>query len=1100
MRPVTGFITDRRATVVVWLVLIAAMTSVSFAAPQSISITKIGVDAVNTGSLRFGDAEVELRGRGQGIDKKYDNILYAYGTCSGNLDVRAHIASITDTVGNSQSGILIRTDTTVDAACVALVHSMNVGTLAYYRSTANTPSKSITVSALPARFLRIVRKGDKFSFFYKFQADSAYRQFPTSYSVKLASMVYGGVMMASGVPLNTTATDFDSIAGLDVKADTAANRCQPVLWNFNGTTPLGTLGFREIKYWMLDTNKYIRTISPGGADSIAHIRTPAFAARRSSDTLAFSWDLFVDRDTAPGLEEYALYSNESMTIDDRAEIVTVGELIASKAGITVGHNAALSSSIHSGGFLILYPRSTITGNVMCGATVFIDTQSSILGTVIENQMPKFPVIAQKSISVGSTSITVNPNDSLALSPGNYNEIHVYANAKLRLSRGAYNCNRFFLEPDVKLYIVADSLRRIDVNVQTEMHFGDRDKMILSDTTMFRYVHFYGNQTAAMGFGTNVRVFGYFSLPLSNVTIESRGLYIDGGIAAKKITLRPDVQINFRGTQPRNDIVTTVIYPNDTLNDYYSLRFTIHRCFGTDTLKDFVFLHRDTVIGRGSDNEITPARKWLRFFVQFPPLPSIKATIYYDDGYGKMPIIDSVRVAPASFTSMAFNFLTGFGVEQHQVRLDNIAVSCVAQPCPEIVVIRQPSDTTVYEGVSAQFSCVIDTVLPAIYQWYKNGGAIPVTNAPRYRLMHADIADNGSAFSCRIVTECDTVMTRAAFLTVLPCAEPQILAQPASCTTSVGGSATFTVNAAGVGLTYRWTCNNRDTLVTLLPSLTLTSVTAEKNLDQFQVIVKNGCGKIAVSNPAVLWVRGVLPCKIKIQPRPDTLEENEIYSTGIVMSCQNGSVTWYKNGVVLPSMTTTRLTYGPVALSDNGAIFSCVIANGECSDTSLSVTIVVRPQKPGSRILAISGELFNPANTLAANDSARFMFRIRLFGTKTKFDSLYTETFTNILVHNGQFTLSCGRGKSHGDLQAVAASNKELFAEVSSGLAGGYEVLGPRLPLTAAPYAWRIGIKVLFGVGIPSSTAAEAQLGALYVDRADGGRTWKMTNTGWVKLD
>jgi len=162
--------------------------------------------------------------------------------------------------------------------------------------------------------------------------------------------------------------------------------------------------------------------------------------------------------------------------------------------------------------------------------------------------------------------------------------------------------------------------------------------------------------------------------------------------------------------------------------------------------------------------------------------------------------------------------------------------------------------------------------------------------------------------------------------------------------------------------------------------------------------------------------------------------------------------------------------------------------------------VVRPQKPGSRILAISGELFNPANTLAANDSARFMFRIRLFGTKTKFDSLYTETFTNILVHNGQFTLSCGRGKSHGDLQAVAASNKELFAEVSSGLAGGYEVLGPRLPLTAAPYAWRIGIKVLFGVGIPSSTAAEAQLGALYVDRADGGRTWKMTNTGWVKLD
>ncbi len=1098
---VKGFIVDRKSTAVVWLLLLLTMTSVSLAARQAISITSIGADSRNTGSRRIGDAAVELRGWSKGIDKKSDNCLFAYGSCSGNLDISAHILSIIDTIGIAESGIMVRADTSPGAACIALVHSMDAGTVAYYRSKADALCKTVSISSIPARFLRIKRVGGNFSFLYKFHADSAYRQFPTSYSVSLASAVNCGVLLSSGSSSRETVTGFDLITGLNLEPDTIAINCQPIVWNFNGGEPLATLGFREMKYWVLDTNKFIKTVAPGGADSMAHIRTPAFFTKRTSDSLTFSWDLYADRDSIPGVEEYALFSVEAMAIGDRADVTVNRGLVASRASINIALDAALNGTFHAGSCVLLDNRSRITGDVMCGDTVFLDSQASIIGTIIEKQMPKFPVIATKTITVGSASVTVAPGDSLALAPGNYNEIRVNANAKLRISRGTYNCNRFWLEPDVKLYLVADSMRPLDVNVQTEIHFGDRDKMILvSDTTLFQYVHFYGNQTAIMAFGTDVRIFGYFSLPFAPVILASRGLFVDGGIAAKRITLQPDVQILFRGKKLRNETVTTVFYPNDSFPDNYSLRFAVHRGWGSDTLKDFVFLHRDTIIARATDNKITPVKKWLRFWIRFSPIPSKKATIFYNDGSGKMSIMDSVRVDASAFTSMAFDYITGCGTEKNQVRLDNISVSCTPPPCPDILVIRQPSDTTVYEGVTARFSCKIDSVLPATYQWYKNGSAIPVTNSPVYTIPQASMADSAKVFSCGIITACDTVMTRAATLSVLPCRVPTIYAHPASCTTKAGGNVSFTVNAGGLVLKYRWIRNDKDTFSTTLPVLNVNGATALNNLDEYRVLVTNDCGKSILSNPAVLTVTGILPCKIKLQPRSDTLEEGETYTTAIVMTCQNGTISWFKNGVLLPGMTSTRLIYGPVALLDSGSLFSCIVSNTDCSDTSVPALLVVRPPRTGNRILAISGELFDPGKTLTVGDSTVFAFRVKLFGTKNRSDSLYSETFSNIVVRKGQFTLNCGRGRSHGDLQAVAASNKALYAEVSAGLGGGYEILGPRLPLTAAPYAWSSGIKVIYGSGTPVVNATDAQLGALYVDRLDGGRTWKLTNTGWVKLD
>ena len=94
-----------------------------------------------------------------------------------------------------------------------------------------------------------------------------------------------------------------------------------------------------------------------------------------------------------------------------------------------------------------------------------------------------------------------------------------------------------------------------------------------------------------------------------------------------------------------------------------------------------------------------------------------------------------------------------------------------------------------------------------------------------------------------------------------------------------------------------------------------------------------------------------------------------------------------------------------------------------------------------------------------------------------------------------------RGKTSQHLQAIVASNRNLFAEMSVGGPFDEELIGPRLALSTAPYAVSGGVAVRFGSGQPSDTTVSGvPVGTMYVDRADGNRTWKKLATGWKRLD
>jgi len=82
--------------------------------------------------------------------------------------------------------------------------------------------------------------------------------------------------------------------------------------------------------------------------------------------------------------------------------------------------------------------------------------------------------------------------------------------------------------------------------------------------------------------------------------------------------------------------------------------------------------------------------------------------------------------------------------------------------------------------------------------------------------------------------------------------PTIQDQPDAQTVSLDESATFTVEAAGAGLTYRWQRNNVDIPGATIASYTLATPTLTDNGAVFRVIVSNANGSVA-SNGAALTV-------------------------------------------------------------------------------------------------------------------------------------------------------------------------------------------------------------------------------------------------------
>jgi len=85
----------------------------------------------------------------------------------------------------------------------------------------------------------------------------------------------------------------------------------------------------------------------------------------------------------------------------------------------------------------------------------------------------------------------------------------------------------------------------------------------------------------------------------------------------------------------------------------------------------------------------------------------------------------------------------------------------------VVIISQPQDRKVLEGMPATFSVGVDGTPPFQYQWLRNGLPIPYATSDSYILATTSFGDNGTAFSVNVTNALGDASSSLAVLGIDP---------------------------------------------------------------------------------------------------------------------------------------------------------------------------------------------------------------------------------------------------------------------------------------------------------------------------------------------
>lgn len=297
------------------------------------------------------------------------------------------------------------------------------------------------------------------------------------------------------------------------------------------------------------------------------------------------------------------------------------------------------------------------------------------------------------------------------------------------------------------------------------------------------------------------------------------------------------------------------------------------------------------------------------------------------------------------------------------------------------ITQQPLPQTVDSGATVQFTVAAAGDGPFSYQWQKDGvnlsdgGHYAGVNTATLSVSPADTSDAGG-YSCVVTGACGVVISEAATLTV-NAAPPVITQQPVPASACLGGSAIFTVAAAGEGtLTYHWQKNGIDVVEgghwsgTTTATLTVSMIN-EGDVDNYRCLVSNAVGTTASDTATLSLLADTL---ISGQPVAQTLCPGTT-ATFTVAATGEGTLAyqWQKNQTNLidgghySGATTATLT---VTAADAGdvASYRCLVTGGcgsavsdEAALTLQAATVIT--QQPQNQTVAIGGTaMFSVAAT------------------------------------------------------------------------------------------------------------------------------------------
>jgi uncharacterized delta-60 repeat protein/M6 family metalloprotease-like protein len=273
---------------------------------------------------------------------------------------------------------------------------------------------------------------------------------------------------------------------------------------------------------------------------------------------------------------------------------------------------------------------------------------------------------------------------------------------------------------------------------------------------------------------------------------------------------------------------------------------------------------------------------------------------------------------------------------YRCQITNIAGKRTSDEVALVVIIppaftKQPSAQSIVLGASASFS-ITATGGGLSYQWFKEN--VPIAGAASASFnMPAVTTSDAAAYRCVVTNIAGSFSSNNALLTLI--SPPVIVQQPQPLLSGIGQSGSFTIIAAGGGLSYQWQKDNVDITGQTAAALNIAGILSG-SAGSYRCIVTNAAGSItSVNAPLTL-----LTAPMIIQPPADlSLAAGQSAQFSVAASGPALSYQWRFNGSDINGATAPIYFIASISESDAGS-YSCRVSNGAGGITSAAATLGV----------------------------------------------------------------------------------------------------------------------------------------------------------------
>ena len=397
-----------------------------------------------------------------------------------------------------------------------------------------------------------------------------------------------------------------------------------------------------------------------------------------------------------------------------------------------------------------------------------------------------------------------------------------------------------------------------------------------------------------------------------------------------------------------------------------------------------------------------------------------------------------------------------------------AFSCTAIPLTSnaatltvntlITVSAQPADVTLCLGGNASFS-VTAAGTGISYQWqYAASCAGTFTNiagATSATLnLNAVTLANAGAYHVVVTGTCNTVTSSCATLVVN--SPVTISAQPANVDICLPlNTASFSVTAAGTGLTYQWQVNTGAGFTNITgetnATLNLTGIIASMNGYLYRVVLNGTCTTNLNSASAILAVNS--PVLITVHPDSIDVCAGSVTSLTVVatgstityqwqVSINGGPFVNVTNTAPFSGATTATLNINPLSTALNGYVFHVIVSGVPCGAVTSDPALLTVNALPVVVLTAASYSSITPSTrtTLYTTVSPPGSYSYQWYRDGVLVPSITTDRFAVTVDDLGVYTVTvtntatqCRSNNSNAaEIDFAASGDLFIYPNTSSG--------------------------------------------------------------------